>query len=59
MYGIMVRNTGMWGITTWCKRNGEIELYETQEEAERVARDYNERQGSINSVNHYWAEKDC
>lgn len=59
MYGIMVRNTGMWGCSTWCKRDGEVELYETKEEAERAAEAYNNRQGRVNRFNDYWAEEYC
>ena len=57
MYGIMVRNTGMWGCTTWCTRDGEVELYATREEAEKVAQQYNDMQGPINRFSHYWAEE--
>ena len=56
MYGIMVRNTGMWGCTTWCTRDGKLELYATREEAEKVAQQRNDRKGPINRFNHYWAE---
>ena len=59
MYGIMVRNTGMWGCTAWCKRDGEVELYATKEEAERVAEARNKRQGPVNRFNDYWAEEYC
>ena len=57
MYGIMVRNTGMWGCTTWCTRDGKVELYATRQEAEKVAQQRNDRQGPINCFNHYWAEE--
>ena len=57
MYGIMVRNTGMWGFATWCIRDGEVELYATRAEAEKVAQQYNERQGYINRFSTYWAEE--
>ena len=57
MYGIMVRNTGMWGCTTWCKRDGKVELYATCAEAEKVAQQYNDMQGLINRFSHYWAEE--
>ena len=57
MYGIMVRNTGMWGCTTWGTRDGKLELYATREEAEKVAQQRNDRQGPINSFNYYWAEE--
>lgn len=49
MYGIRVRNTGMWGCTSWCTRDGKVELYATRAEAEKVAQQYNERQGYIPS----------
>ena len=57
MYGIMVRNTGMWGCTIWCKRDGKVELYATRAEAEKVAQQYNDMQGPINRFSHYWAEE--
>ena len=57
MYGIMVRNTGMWGFATWCIRDGEVELYATRAEAEKVAQQYNKRQGYINCFSTYWAEE--
>ena len=47
----------MWGCTTWCTRDGEVELYTTREEAEKVAQQRNDRQGPISSFNHYWAEE--
>lgn len=56
-YGIMVRNTGMWGITTWCKReDGMIEAYPTKEEAQKVATERNDR-NCINSHNYYFVEE--
>ena len=57
MYGIMVRNTGMWGCTAWCTRDGKVELYATREEAEKVAQQYNDMQGPLNRFSHYWAEE--
>lgn len=57
MYGIIVKNTGMWGFSTWCKRDGKTELYNTKEEAEKVAHERNENQGCINCFNHYYVEK--
>lgn len=44
MYGILAKNRGMWGCTVWCKRDGEIELYKTKEEAQKVADERNNRQ---------------
>lgn len=56
-YGIMVRNTGMWGITTWCKReDGMIETYPTKEEAQKVATERNDH-NCINSHNYYFVEE--
>ena len=57
MFGIRVRNTGIWGYTTWCTRDGKVELYATRAEAEKVAQQYNDRQGYINRFNYYWAEE--
>jgi len=57
MYGIRVRNTGRWGYTTWCSRDGKPELYATRAEAEKVAQKYNDQQGYINRFNYYWAEE--
>ena len=63
MYGIMVRNTGMWGCTTWCHHDGEIESYPTREEAQAVADKYNRSGGYINNFNYYFVkeltEKNC
>lgn len=41
MWGIIARNRGMWGITTWCRKHGEIQLFETKEEAQKVADELN------------------
>ena len=57
MYGIIVRNTGIWGCISWCTRDGKVELYATREEAEKVAQQYNDAQGHINRFNTYWAEE--
>ena len=57
MYGIRVRNTGRWGYTTWCSRDGKPELYATRAEAEKGAQKYNDQQGYINRFNYYWAEE--
>ena len=53
----MVRNTGIWGYTTWCTRDGKVELYATRAEAEKFAQKYNDQQGYINRFNYYWAEE--
>ena len=56
-YGIMVRNTGMWGITTWCNReDGTIEAYPTKEEAQKVATERNNA-NRINNHNYYFVEE--
>lgn len=55
-YGIMVRNTGMWGITAWCERDGVIESYPTKEEAQRVAKERNNA-NNINNFNYYFAKE--
>ena len=57
MYGILVKNIGMWGFATWCVRDGKPELYATREEAERVAREYNDREGHVNRFNQYFAKE--
>lgn len=56
-WGIIVRNTGMWGFSTWCQHNGQPELYDTEEEAEETARQYNDRQGPVNCFNYYYAKQ--
>ena len=58
MYGILARNRGMWGgITVWCKReDGEVELYATEEEAQKIAKERNDRQ-VINRFTDYFVEK--
>ena len=55
-YGIMVRNTGMWGCTTWCHKDGEIESYATEKEAQEVADKYNNA-CRINNFNHYFVKE--
>jgi len=40
----------------WCQPV-DPELYATRAEAEKVAQQYNERQGYINRFNYYWAEE--
>ena len=56
MFIIMVRNTGMWGITTACKRDGKVESYNTLEEAQKVAEERNKRMK--NSFNHYFVQEE-
>ena len=57
MYGIIVKNIGMRGCTSWCTRDGQPELYETRAEAEKVALEYNNRQSPVNRFNEYFAEE--
>ncbi|MBR2790247.1 MAG: hypothetical protein IKD70_06500 [Eggerthellaceae bacterium] len=47
----------MWGFTSWCTRDGKVELYETRAEAEKAAEEYNDRQQGINRFSTYWAEE--
>ena len=57
MYGIMVRNTGMWGFTTWLSEGGEIMKFRTLQEASKYAEMLNHSRGSINNFTHYFASK--
>ena len=57
MYGILVINRGMWGIKSWCKQNGKVMLFDSKEEAEKIAEKYNESQGPVNSFNEYFAKR--
>ena len=42
MYGVLARNRGMWACESWCKDvDGNILLYNTKEEAQKVADKYN------------------
>ena len=57
MYGILARNRGMWGCTVWCTtEDNKPELYATKEEAQRVAKERNDRQ-VINRFTDYFAEE--
>ena len=56
MYGIIAKNTGMWGITTWCHNGDKVELYATKEEAQKVATQRNQ-QSIINQFTQYFAEE--
>lgn len=55
-YGIMVRNTGMWGCTMLCgqREDGTIESFATKEEAQEVANKRNEEGGRVNNFNYYF-----
>lgn len=55
-YGIMVRNTGMWGCTTWCgkREDGTIESFASRDEAQKVADERNEEGGRVNNFNYYF-----
>ena len=57
MFGIVVTNRGLWGITTWVKRDGKPILHETREEAEAAAERYNKAQGPVNRFNEYYAQE--
>lgn len=52
MWGIMAINRGMWGISTWCMSNNQVELFETKEEAQKVADERNNAQ-VINRFTNY------
>ena len=53
-YVIMVSNHGMWGYTTYCKRDGKPEAYDTEEEAKAVANRYNK---GYNPFNRYYVSE--
>lgn len=57
MYGILVKNTGMWGYSTWVKHNGEIMKFETKEEAQKVADEFNAQMSTVDNFNQYFASK--
>ena len=57
MYGILAKNRGMWGCTTWCKKNGEIELYKTKEEAQKVVDEINANRSPVNNFTSYFVEE--
>ena len=57
MYGVLVKNTGMWGCTTWVKRDGKVMEFETKEEAQKVADELNAQRPSINCFSQYFASK--
>ena len=40
-YAILARNTGMWGCESLCKHDGKVVLYNSKEEAQKVADEYN------------------
>ena len=58
MWGILAKNRGMWGCSMWCKGiDGEIELFPTKEEAQKVADKYNDGRSPINCFTQYFAVK--
>lgn len=40
-YAILARNHGMWGCESVCKHDGVVVTYDTREEAQKVADEYN------------------
>ena len=52
MWVVMVRNIGMWGMTVPCKKDGKVEMYATEEEAQKVADKRNTP--CVNNFNHYF-----
>lgn len=58
MFTVMVKNTGIWGCTVPCKKeDGSIEQYQTKDEAQKRANDYNNKQGVVNRFNYYFVEE--
>jgi len=57
MWGIWAINRGMWGYATWCKKNGEIELYRTMQEAQKVVDQRNSKRPLVNNFTQYFAMK--
>lgn len=57
MYGIIARNSGMWGFSSWCKKDGEIELYASKEEAQKVVDEINNNRSPINNFTSYYVSK--
>ena len=57
MYGIIARNRGMWGCSSWCKRDGKPDLYATKEEAQRVVDEINATRSPINNFTDYFVKE--
>lgn len=58
MYGIIAKNHGMWACESWCKdKDGNYLSFETKEEAQKVADEYNTRRGNVNCFTQYFAVK--
>ena len=55
MYGVLAKNCGMWGCSTWVKQDGEIMKFETKEEAQKVADELNGNR--INNFTQYFVEE--
>ena len=55
MYGVLARNTGMWGCESMCKdKDGNILTFATKEEAQAKANEYNNNCGRINNFTQYF-----
>ena len=57
MYGILAKNRGMWGCTTWCEKDGEIELYNTREEAQKMVDEINATRSPVNNFTSYFVKE--
>ena len=58
MYGIIAKNTGMWGCSSWCvDMDGNTILFRTKEEAQKVADEYNAKRPPINCFTQYFASR--
>ena len=56
MYCILARNRGMWGYDSVCKdKDGNVILFNTQEEARAKAFEMNESGGRVNNFTEYFA----
>ena len=56
MYGVLAKNIGMWGFSTFCvDENGKAMTFATKEEAQKVADEYNENKPIINGFTYYFA----
>jgi len=55
MYGVLAKNRGMWGFSTWCKKDGKVMTFATKEEAQKVADEYNGNAPKINNFTEYFA----
>ena len=57
MWGIIVKNNGMWGFTAWVKKDGETLTFKSEQEAMAEAKKLNENRSPVNDFNQYFVEK--